>query len=271
MLIQILRNEKVKNEKDVLENINDIYGILASRFTKSISFLYQIVELVKKNEHTVPIVVNIVKVMVEKYQCASILKKITAELTQWQIATDEERSESDNMATKNCSNLLAQLANTMSELMLPIISDSFETYLHANSCYFRISILSIITDVILNLLSKDDLNDDERNTRNKLFNFLLMHMTDLSSFVRAKVAQFFLKLQASEAIPLIFYFPIMEQAFSRLNDKTIWVRKYSINLINRMIDSNPFSANVSILKFNSFIDDFWLSYVRNETNCLLTF
>lgn len=98
--------------------------------------------------------------------------------------------------------------------------------------------------VIVNHLSGEDLNEDQKNLRDDCLEDLLNHMNDVNSFVRSKVLQIWNELKARNAVPLAWILRIVTRAIERLNDKTATVRKNAITLLRSFLESNPFSSKV---------------------------
>lgn len=98
--------------------------------------------------------------------------------------------------------------------------------------------------VIVNHLSGEDLNDDQRILRDECLEDLWNHMNDVSSYVRSKVLQIWNDLKNRDAVPLAWILRILTRAVERLDDKTATVRRNSITLLKSFLESNPFSAKV---------------------------
>lgn len=108
----------------------------------------------------------------------------------------------------------------------------------------RNSLFSVMNIVIVNHLSGEDLNDDQRTLRDECLEDLLNHMNDVSSYVRSKVLQIWNDLKNRDAVPLAWILRILTRAVERLDDKTATVRRNSITLLKSFLESNPFSAKV---------------------------
>ena len=99
--------------------------------------------------------------------------------------------------------------------------------------------------VIINHLSGEDLNDEQKLLRDECLEDLLNHVNDISSYVRSKVLHIWNDLKTREAVPLAWILRIVKKAIERLEDKTATVRKNAITLLRSFLESNPFSAKVS--------------------------
>lgn len=98
--------------------------------------------------------------------------------------------------------------------------------------------------IIVNHLSGEDLNDEQRTLRDECLNDLYDHMNDISSYVRSKVLQVWNDLKNKNAVPLTCIQAVVSRAVERLEDKTATVRKNAIILLRSYLESNPFSSKV---------------------------
>lgn len=116
----------------------------------------------------------------------------------------------------------------------------------------RISILNVITEIVLNVLTKHDLSEEQKESRDEFLEVIIEHILDTSAVVRAKVIQNLAKLQKENAIPLTFQNEVLSKVIKHLKDKGAAVRKNAINCITTFLEHNPFGANVSNLLFLYF-------------------
>lgn len=98
--------------------------------------------------------------------------------------------------------------------------------------------------VIVNHLSGEDLNDDQKTLRDECLEDLWNHINDISSYVRSKVLQIWNDLKTRDAVPLAWILRIVTRAIERLEDKTAMTRKNAITLLKSFLESNPFASKV---------------------------
>lgn len=107
-----------------------------------------------------------------------------------------------------------------------------------------------MSNFIVNHLSGENLNEEQKALRKDCMEDLWNHMNDISSYVRSKVLQIWNDLKIRNAVPLDWILPIVTRAIERLDDKTTTVRKNAITLLRSFLESNPFSAKVKIYYFD---------------------
>lgn len=108
----------------------------------------------------------------------------------------------------------------------------------------RNSLFGVMDVIIVNHLSGEDLNEDQRTLRDECLEDLWTHMNDASSYARSKVLQILNDLKHRDAVPLAWILRIVIRAVERLEDKTATVRKNAVTLLKSFLESNPFSAKV---------------------------
>lgn len=103
-----------------------------------------------------------------------------------------------------------------------------------------------MSNFIVNHLSGENLDDEQKTLRDDCMEDLWNHMNDISSYVRSKVLQIWNDLKSRNAVPLDWTLRIVTRAIERLDDKTTTVRKNAITLLRLFLESNPFSAKVRV-------------------------
>lgn len=115
-------------------------------------------------------------------------------------------------------------------------------------------------------MSGEDLNDEQKVLRDECLEDLWNHMNDISSYVRSKVLHIWNDLKVRDAVPLAWILRIVKRAIERLEDKTATVRKNAITLLRSFLESNPFSAKVTLhlakKYFNCYFIFFFLSFYK---------
>lgn len=101
-----------------------------------------------------------------------------------------------------------------------------------------------MTEIILNVLTKRELSEENKQYRDDFLTILIDHIEDVASSVRAKVFQHFYRLQKENAIPIKNQNTVLEAAVLHLRDKYCSVRKWAIQCVTAFLSHNIFSANV---------------------------
>lgn len=93
----------------------------------------RLIQAIKDREHLEQIVPGGIKILVQEYNCRSLVRELVRELTEWQI----DETYQDAAGTKHCSNTLIEMTQHMPELMLPevvyllkYLSNSVSVYIH---------------------------------------------------------------------------------------------------------------------------------------------
>lgn len=106
--------------------------------------------------------------------------------------------------------------------------------------------MSIITEVILKVLTKPELSDEERESKEELLYILEQHMLDVSAYVRCKVISFWAKLQTENAIPTNLQSHILGKVIVHLRDKAALVRKQAANCVTIFLTHNVFDFELPL-------------------------
>lgn len=131
-------------------------------------------------------------------------------------------------------------------LLLFLFITCLSLFVVLQSVPLRNSILTIITEVILVVLTGHDLTEEEQNLRDGFFDVLLDHICDSSAIVRSKVFQHWARLQVQNAIPKKLQHIILKKAITHLRDKGALVRKFAAVCISEFLAHNIYAAYVRL-------------------------
>lgn len=79
-----LEDSSLSSNKDLYSEIFNILGTLVKSYNCGTSFIVRIVQLVKMCEDLVPFIPEGIKILVERYNCKSLVHTLVQELTDWQ-------------------------------------------------------------------------------------------------------------------------------------------------------------------------------------------
>ena len=87
-------------------------------------------------------------------------------------------------------------------------------------------------------------NRDFSKTRNKLLDLLAERVFDVSSFTRAAVLKVWVNLTVGKLLPKNRIISATRMAMDRLHDRTVLVRKQSMQLLTALLENNPFLGHL---------------------------
>ncbi|XP_071442797.1 condensin complex subunit 1-like [Hetaerina americana] len=226
--------------RHVRESIFQVLGTLIKRYNHGLSCSLKIVQLLKIYEHTSsPLAQGVISFAGPALSCRSIVREVLREISE----TDPGEFSADASGTRAICHFLTELAVGLPSLMqssisliLPILD--FESYT------MRICVLGVLTEIISQLLSGDDLDEAAKTSRDSFLDHIENHMHDVNAFVRSKVLQYWQRLCREKAIPLSRQHDVLEKAVGRLSDKSNLVRKYSLQLVRAFLEGNPFAVKM---------------------------
>lgn len=158
-----------------------------------------------------------------------------------EISTKEFISQ-DAKGPRSFSRFLVKLAELSPRVILKQMSLLLR-HLESEAYPMRIAMIEVIGYLIREISISDEGDEEQKNKQIKsFFELLTERYLDLSSWVRGKVLQTIIKL-----MDLPNKFPkqrhqITELTIRSLEDKTSIVRKYSIQLLCKLIETHPFGG-----------------------------
>lgn len=99
--------------------------------------------------------------------------------------------------------------------------------------------------MITKVLTGEDLAPEKRQTRDECLGYLLDHILDSNAYVRSKVLSTWQRLCSEGAVPLSKQIALLKATVLRLEDKSANVRKQALQLLRAILQSNPFTSQVS--------------------------
>ncbi|XP_030754810.1 condensin complex subunit 1 [Sitophilus oryzae] len=245
-----LANPCVKNDKSVRENIFNIIGTLIKSYNYGTVFTIRAIQMIKTEEHLVLCFNDGVKQLVEKFNCKGLIHSLVKECTEWQ--TDEKFH--DSHGSRYCAQFLTAMAVQIPSLMLPEVL-YINKYLDHDSYTLRNAVINVIAEVIINVLTKHTLTEEETEFRNDFLTILMDHIDDISAHVRSKVIQHWSRLQKENAIPRKLVNDVIEKIINHLEDKSALVRKSAANAITTFVATNIYSSDLSLEKMQAGLDE----------------
>ncbi|XP_044255431.1 condensin complex subunit 1 isoform X2 [Tribolium madens] len=231
------------SEKQVVMDIFGIFGNLVKSYNYGETFVARMIRNICTYEHVVHCVPEGIKMIIEQFNCQLLVHHLVKEATEWQA----DETIQDVQGTRCCSIFLTELAMVVPNLILPEL-ENLNRYLAHDSVPLRQAVLNVITEIILNVLTKHNLSDQEKESRDECFDTLIEHILDNSAVIRAKVIQHLAKLQKENAIPLAFQNEVLSKVIKHLLDKSAAVRKCAVNCVTTFLEHNPFGANLQLTK-----------------------
>ncbi|KAJ3659541.1 hypothetical protein Zmor_011225 [Zophobas morio] len=237
----LLQNPSIKQEKAVIMEIFGVFGNLVKIYEYGKTFVTRLIRTIRMYEHVVHCVAEGITMIVNQFNCQSLIHHFVKEATEWQV----DETFQDALGTRCCSLFLTELAVAIPDLILPEVM-YLNKYLAHESTALRIAVLNVMYEIVLKVLTKHDLTEEQKELRDEFFEVIIEHVRDVSAPVRVKVIQNLSKLQKENAIPLTFQNEILSEIIKHLKDKAANVRKSAINCVTTFLEHNPYGANLQL-------------------------
>nr|KAG5706434.1 hypothetical protein BaRGS_032827 [Batillaria attramentaria] len=217
----------------------------------TIYLLCQFIELYEAEAcHSNPVAVKkLVEVVVNNYGNKSIVGDIMREIGRM----DPRDASRDTSGARAYSQFLVELAEKVPAAMLPNVSVVL-THLDGESYSLRNGVLGMMGEILIRVLSKEGLDQNQRINRDGFFDRLQDHIHDIHAFVRSKVLQIWLTIVSEK----VRQEALVGLVLGRLQDKSSQVRRYAIQLLTAVLRCNPFAAKLSV-------DELAVSYENEKT------
>lgn len=152
-------------------------------------------------------------------------------------------------------------------------------HLETDPYYLRSSILTAlghIIEFIGNTLKPNDPTDSSssaieseispgsmQKSRNSLLDIMQERSRDVSSYTRSAVLKAWIRLAHSGNIPVERILPVTTMAIDRLQDKTVMVRKQSLQLLTTLLENNPYMGDLDPTPYRNKLAEMY-AFVKNN-------
>lgn len=241
---KIIENSSINGltrNKNLLEYNFSILGYGIEKYNQSLSFCLKFIQLLQYKEQLATTLSELFEFIVIRHDQRLLIGEILREIDR----IDVQELSRDSSCPRAVSTFLVNLSEKCPQEFLSFLNHLFG-YLEQESYIMRNASLSIMTNLITNLLHKDD---QDKAVRDELLDALLTHIRDITGYTRSKALSLWCTLCENQCIPLSFVVPVTAAAVGRLNDKTCLVRKNSVRFIISILSRNPFAQKLPLSAF----------------------
>lgn len=239
---RLLENPTISHQKNrpTREAITHLLGVALTRYNHMLSATVKIIQMLQHFEHLASILVAAVSLWATDYGMKSIVGEIVREIGQ---KCPQELSR-DPTGAKGFAAFLTELAERIPAILMSSMCILLD-HLDGENYMMRNAVLAAMAEMVLQVLSGDQLEAASRDTRDQFLDTLQAHCHDVNSFVRSRVLQLFTRIVQQKALPLTRFQAVVALAVGRLADKSVLVCKSAIQLLASFLANNPFSCKLS--------------------------
>ncbi|KAL7485181.1 hypothetical protein ACHAW6_010781 [Cyclotella cf. meneghiniana] len=197
-----------------------------------------LVDLMSTYDHIAPLAAELCTMVKEPTLGNELLREIA-------------RLDANEVGIKNVAPFISEFASVRPKAVLqniPVILPLLESEVYL----LRSAIVNAIGCILLRGVGEENNaanNNDEDNerpskmttaSRSSLFDILCARTRDVTSFTRAAALKVLNELTEKQSLPLDRVAPVTEIAIDRLRDKTVMVRRCSMQLLTSLLENNPY-------------------------------
>ncbi|KAM6321256.1 condensin complex subunit 1 [Aegotheles albertisi] len=239
---RILENPSIGLQKyrATREAVTHLLAAVLVHYDHMFNATLKITQMLQHFEHVAPVFAQAVSLWATEYGLKSLVGELLREIGQ-KNQLDVAR---DASGIKGYATFVTELAEQVPALVLSNMSVLL-AHLDGESYMMRNAVLAAMAEVLVQVLSGDQLEEAARDTRDQFLAMLQAHVCDIHGFVRSRVLQLFTRIVQQKALPLTQFQPVVSLAVGRLKDKSVVVVKNAIQLLAEFLSNNPFSGKLS--------------------------
>lgn len=242
MCYKLMECSSLTRNKTTKDHLCHILSIMIKKYNHSYGACVMIVQTLPHYEHLSGVYADLILTCVKQLGYEPILPALMRELRH-HIKTLELKTTSnkENPVVKFYAQFLMDIGERLPTHMIHEISLIMD-YLDDESYLLRNSVLFIIGEIIVKVLSEESINNDLnlKKTRNELLDTLCEHIYDSNAITRSKALQIWRKICGEKKLPLQYQNEIMRRCVGRMEDVASSVRKSAFQLLCDMINNNPY-------------------------------
>ncbi|XP_064610959.1 condensin complex subunit 1-like [Liolophura sinensis] len=250
---KLLENTMISRNKDTRDVIIRVLAVMVKKYNHSLGASLKIIQLLQHFEHLVVPLAQAVELISTEYGVKTVVAEIMREIGRM----DPKDLVRDTSGTRSYASFLVEIAERVPAVVLTSISVILR-HLEGESYSMRNGVLGAMGEILIKVLSKDDLDNKQKLTRDQILDKLEDHIHDVHAFVRSKVLQIWLRVVNEKCLPLMRQENLVNLVIGRLQDKSCQVRKQAIQLITTLLQSNPFAAKLPL-------EELQLSYEKEKS------
>ncbi|XP_073409040.1 condensin complex subunit 1 [Dendrobates tinctorius] len=229
-----------QKNRSLWESLSHLLGAAVKRSNDTLSVSVKVIQLLQHFDHLAPVLVHAVTLWATEYGMKSLVGEIMRKIGQ-KSCQDLSR---ETTAVKTLHTFITQLSESIPAIMMPNISVLLD-YLDGEPYMMRNAVLTVMGEVVIRVLSGDNLDDSEKNTRDSFLDTLQDHIHDVHTFVRSCVLQTYNRIVQEKALPLSRFQSVVTLVVGRLFDKSVKVCKNAIQVLASFLANNPFTCKLS--------------------------
>jgi len=246
---KFLENPQITRQKDDREAIIQILGQLIKRYNHQLGATLRIIQLLQHFEHLVIPLAHALEVFVNTFGCKNIVGDLLREIGRM----DGGELSRDTSGTRSFSQFIVEISDKIPSYVLPNIS-LLMAHLDGDSYPMRNGVLGVFSEIIIKVLSKEDLDENMKKSRESFLDKLEDHIHDVHAFVRSKVIQLWIHLSEEKGIPISRQSRVVDLIIGRLHDKSVQVRKNAVLFLKTSLIGNPFAAKLPLEQLVSSLE-----------------
>ncbi|XP_071944380.1 condensin complex subunit 1-like [Antedon mediterranea] len=159
---KLLENPLTCRNKPCKDAIFNLIGLLVKRYNHTLSASLKVTQLLQHFEHVSGPLAEAVSLICTNFGVKNIVSEIFREIG----SMDPKDLARDNSGTRSCAAFLVELAERIPAIMLPSMSVLL-CHLDGESYTMRNSMLGVIGEIVLQVLSGDTLDKKAKDTRDQ--------------------------------------------------------------------------------------------------------
>lgn len=256
-----LSSTQAIKSRELKQHLCSLVGATALKYGQLEGMSNGLVDLLNKHEHVPVIISEIVADASRRYDDSRLAETVLRTVGNVDPAEYKAQQQADAAGVRNVATFIGDLAGRLPHVLANCMA-SLMPHLGGEAYALRSALVTAMGRLISGAFSdvagapSSSMQQAKLKSKQALLDALVERARDVSSYTRSRVLQTWAQLAEERAIPLSHWLLVTELGIGRLEDKSANVRKAALQLVESLLQFNPFSPELSVDTFKPSLDEY---------------
>lgn len=257
----VLGSVQAIKSKELKQHLCSLVGATALKYGQLEGMSNGLVDLLNKHEHVPVVISEVVADASRRYDDSRLAELVLRSVGNVDPAEYKAQQQADAAGVRNVAAFIGDIAGRLPHVVANCMA-SLMPHLGGEAYALRSALVTAMGRLISGAFSdvagatSTSVQQAKLKSKQALLDALVERARDVSSYTRSRVLQTWAQLAEERAIPLSHWLLVTELGSGRLEDKSANVRKAALQLLESLLQFNPFSPELSVDTFKPSLDEY---------------
>lgn len=256
-----LGSVQATKSRELKQHLCSLIGATALKYGQLEGMSNGLVDLLNKHDHVPVVISELVADASRRYDDSRLAETVLRSVGNVDPAEYKAQQQADAAGVRNVAAFVGDIAGRLPHVVANCMA-SLMPHLGGEAYALRSALVTAMGRLISGAFSdvagaaSTSVQQAKLKSKQALLDALVERARDVSSYTRSRVLQTWAQLAEERAIPLSHWLLVTEVGIGRLEDKSANVRKAALQLLESLLQFNPFSPELSVDTFKPSLDEY---------------